>query len=77
MNIPLFVMDELKKALGQLSNLRCCDDDGITAEMIKYSSETMKIEILTHFNKAPHFLATSEKLYGASYQQTPQNGVLY
>ena len=46
MDIPLFGMDDFKKALAELSNLRCCDDDGVIAEMIKYSNEEMRVDIL-------------------------------
>ena len=72
--IPLFVMDDLKKALTQLSNLRCCDNDGITAEMIKYSSDAMKTEILKHFNKALHSGEFADDWHHTIFRMLPKDG---
>ena len=67
-------MEDLKKALTQLSNLRCCDNEGITAEMIKYSSDEMKTEILKHFNKALHSGEFANNWHHTIFRMLPKDG---
>ena len=40
-SIPLFTILDLEKALTQLSNLKCNDEEGIIAEILKYCSDDM------------------------------------
>ena len=73
-SIPLFVMGDLDKALSQLSNLRCCDEDGITAEMIKYNSDGMKAAILTNFNSALHSGEFADNWHHIIFRMLPKDG---
>ena len=49
--IPSFTMAELNTALRQLANLRCADEQGLVAEMIKHGSPKLKHELIKCFNQ--------------------------
>ena len=51
-HIPPFRLEELDIALKGMANLRGTDEDGIVAEMIKYSSISFKENLLRLFNQA-------------------------
>ena len=50
-SIPRFSIEELNDALAKLSNLRCEDDDGVVAEMLKYANDKLKEELLRNSNE--------------------------
>ena len=51
--IPEITFKELEKALQSIANMRCADNEGIVAEMIKYGSRSRKDCILYNFNHLP------------------------
>ena len=52
LQIKPMTLQELEKALTSLSNLRCADNDGLVAEMLKFGNQDLKIEILRNFNES-------------------------
>lgn len=74
MSFPLFTLSDLEKALSQLSNLKCGDEEGIIAEMLKYCSLDIKHEILKHFNTTLHSGVFPEKWHHTIFQMLPKDG---
>jgi len=73
-NIPLFTAADLEKALTQLANLKCCDEEGIISEMLKYCNYDIKCEMLKHFNVALHSGEFPENWHHTIFQMLPKDG---
>ena len=75
-SIDAFSHDELSKALYELSNLRCADEVGIVAEMLKYSSSKFRTELLRIFNDSLHSGEFDESWHRTVFQMIPKDGDL-
>lgn len=75
-SIPEFTVEEMTIALGQLSNLRCGDDHGIVAEMLKAASLTMHEQNCACFNQFLHRGFFDESWYVSIFQMLPKSGPL-
>ena len=49
--IPYFTETELIDVLDSLANLRTSDEEGYILELFKYSSNTLRQELLEYFNR--------------------------
>ena len=75
--IPEFILAEMELALKQLSNLRCSDEEGIIAEMLKIASQQMKSKILQCFNDSLHSGCFEESWKHSVFQMLPILPIMY
>ena len=74
--IPLFTLEEFRHALSGLANLRCSDEQGLVAEMVKHGSVRLHQELLHCFNGVLHTGVFEDEWQHTVFRMLPKDGDL-
>ena len=75
-SIPIFVLEELERALKAMSNLRSADEDGIVVEIIQFANIQFKEALCIFFNQILMEGTFDESWRNTILQMLPKDGDL-